>query len=109
MPGRPGDRFEATYLIETPFDLADVAEVMAGEQSCGTFARVAGETDALRERARAIVTGVEELPSAASPSLPSPWLARKGMTGPYRRAQPFGAPLRVASVMSRPSSCACRA
>jgi len=87
MPGRPGDRFEATYLIETPLDPLDVAEVLAGEQSCGTFVRVAGETDVLRERARAIVTGVEELPPVTSPSLRSSWLARKGITGPYRRAR----------------------
>jgi ribulose-bisphosphate carboxylase large chain len=44
------ERFEATYLIETPLDPAKVAEVMAGEQSSGTFTRVAGETDELRER-----------------------------------------------------------
>jgi len=48
------NRFEATYLIETPLDPAHVAEVLAGEQSCGTFTRVEGETDALRERARAV-------------------------------------------------------
>ena len=45
----------ATYLIETPLDPARVAEVMAGEQSCGTFTRVEGETDELRARARAQV------------------------------------------------------
>lgn len=87
MARLPPDRLEATYLIETPLDPADVAEVMAGEQSSGTFVRVAGETDVLRERTRAIVTGVEELPSVASPSLPSSWLAHKGTTGPYRRAR----------------------
>ena len=36
------DRFEASYLIETPLDPAAVAEVMAGEQSCGTFTREIG-------------------------------------------------------------------
>ena len=39
------ERFEATYLIETPLDPLSVAEVMAGEQSCGTFTRVPGETE----------------------------------------------------------------
>jgi ribulose-bisphosphate carboxylase large chain len=86
MPGLPPDRFEAAYLIETPLDLDEVADVMAGEQSCGTFTRVAGETDALREKARAIVTSVDELPPSAVPSLPNAWLARKGIAGPYRRA-----------------------
>lgn len=80
-------RFEATYLIETPLDPAEVAEVMAGEQSCGTFARVAGETDELRERARAVVTRIEELEPATEPSLPNAWLARKGVGGPWRRAR----------------------
>src|SRR5262245_60829932 len=86
-PRVPPDRFEATYLIETPLDPAQVADVMAGEQSCGTFTRVAGETDALRERARAIVTDVTELPSVPTPSLPNAWLARKGVAGRYRRAR----------------------
>jgi ribulose-bisphosphate carboxylase large chain len=36
-------RFSATYLIETPLEPGRVAEVMAGEQSCGTFTRVHGE------------------------------------------------------------------
>ncbi|MGO4407162.1 ribulose-bisphosphate carboxylase large subunit family protein [Bosea sp. RAF48] len=81
------NRFEASYLIETPLDPARVAEVMAGEQSCGTFARVAGETDELRERARAVVTRIEELEPAAKPSLPNAWLARKGVGGPWRRAR----------------------
>ena len=34
---------QATYLIETPLDPRAVAEVLAGEQSSGTFLRVAGE------------------------------------------------------------------
>ena len=44
--------FRATYLVETPLAPAQVAEVLAGEQSSGTFVRVAGETDALRARSR---------------------------------------------------------
>lgn len=81
------DRFQATYLIETPLDPAKVAEIMAGEQSSGTFTRVAGETDELRSRTRAVVTGVEELETAKSPSLPNAWLAKKGVAGPWRRAR----------------------
>lgn len=80
------DRFQATYLIETPLDPAKVAEVMAGEQSSGTFTRVAGETDELRSRTRAVVTSVEDLETVAAPSLPNSWLAKKGVTGPWRRA-----------------------
>lgn len=32
---------EAQYLIETPFEPEKVAAIMAGEQSSGTFVRVA--------------------------------------------------------------------
>lgn len=81
------DRFGATYLIETPFDPAQVAEVMAGEQSCGTFARVEGETDALRSRARATVEAIDELDPAPAASLPNAFLARKHIEGPWRRAR----------------------
>lgn len=77
----------ATYLIETPLDPARVADVLAGEQSSGTFVRVAGETDALRSRSRARVVALSELPPLAAPSLPSAWLARQRVAGPWRRAR----------------------
>lgn len=80
-------RIEADYLVETPLDLACVAEVMAGEQSCGTFTRVHGESDALRARARASVERVEPLGEAAAPSLPNAWVERRGTGGPYRRGR----------------------
>jgi ribulose-bisphosphate carboxylase large chain len=81
--------FSATYLIETPMDPARVAEVMAGEQSCGTFTRVQGETDELRARARARVESIELLDTVPAPSLPNAWLARQpgGMPGTYQRAR----------------------
>ncbi|RZM02196.1 MAG: ribulose 1,5-bisphosphate carboxylase [Variovorax sp.] len=81
------DRVRASYLIETPESPAKVAEVMAGEQSCGTFARVEGETDALRERARATVESIVELAAVSSPSLSNALLERKGARGPWRRAR----------------------
>jgi ribulose-bisphosphate carboxylase large chain len=80
------DRIEADYLVETPFDPAAVAEIMAGEQSCGTFTRVEGETDALRTLARATVERIETLPDAQAPSLPNAWLARRAKGGPWHRA-----------------------
>ena len=79
------ERVTATYLVETPLDPAAVAEVMAGEQSCGTFTRVEGETDALRQRARAVVEAIEGLEEARQPSLPNALLAREGRRGPWRR------------------------
>jgi len=81
------DRVRASYLIETPEAPEKVAEVMAGEQSCGTFARVEGETDALRRRARATVESIVELDAAAAPSLPNARLERLGARGPWRRAR----------------------
>jgi ribulose-bisphosphate carboxylase large chain len=79
--------FQATYLIETPLDPARVAEVLAGEQSSGTFVRVAGESDALRARSRATVDVVTELAPASAPSLPNARLERTGARGPWRRAR----------------------
>jgi len=85
--GGDRDSLEADYLIETPLDPARVAEIMAGEQSSGTFVRVANETDALRARSRASVLRIDELEPAAQPSLHSAWLARQGAHGPWRRAR----------------------
>ncbi len=82
------DRIHARYLIETAFPLAQAAEVMAGEQSSGTFVRVPGETDELRERHAARVESIRELDATSVPSLPGAGLP-KGSAGPpvYRRAE----------------------
>ena len=82
-----GERVVARYLVETPLDPAAVAEVMAGEQSSGTFVRVGGETDALRARSRATVEAVVPLATVDRPSLPNAWLERRHVAGPWRRAQ----------------------
>ncbi|SPF80231.1 ribulose-bisphosphate carboxylase large subunit family protein [Pseudoprimorskyibacter insulae] len=63
-------RIEADYLIETPVDPSAAAEAMAGEQSSGTFVRLPGETEELRERSSARVEGLVQLPNADAPSLP---------------------------------------
>lgn len=81
------DRLEAVYVIETPLAPAEVAEILAGEQSSGTFVKVEGETAALRARSRATVEAIEALEPAAAPSLPSAWLARQGRGGPWQRAR----------------------
>ncbi|GHC75597.1 RuBisCO large subunit C-terminal-like domain-containing protein [Limoniibacter endophyticus] len=80
------EHFEASYLIETPLDPEKVAEIMAGEQSCGTFIRVPGENDDLRARARADIVSVEEVEPVGQASMPSAWLERKAIGGPFRRA-----------------------
>jgi ribulose-bisphosphate carboxylase large chain len=50
--------------------VARAAEVMAGEQSTGTFIRLASETDALRDRAAARIESVEITGTAEHPALP---------------------------------------
>jgi ribulose-bisphosphate carboxylase large chain len=77
----------AEYLIETPLPVEKVAAVMAGEQSCGTFTRVAGETDELRSRAAATVLNIEMLEEMSVPTVESQYLQRKSLTGPFRRAK----------------------
>ena len=66
-------RIFATYWIETAFPLDQAAATMAGEQSTGTFLRVPGETDELREHFAARVESIERIEALSSgrePSLP---------------------------------------
>ena len=64
------ERFTATYDIESPDGVTRAAEVLAGEQSTGTFVRLAGETDALRERSAARIESLELTGVSERPSLP---------------------------------------
>ncbi|CAN5713814.1 ribulose-bisphosphate carboxylase large subunit family protein [soil metagenome] len=81
-------RITATYRIETSHPPERAAEVMAGEQSTGTFVRVPGETDELRERFGARVERIVDLETVDQPSLPGS-RPPKGANGPfrYRRAE----------------------
>ncbi|MEA2631825.1 MAG: 3-oxoisoapionate-4-phosphate transcarboxylase/hydrolase [Chloroflexota bacterium] len=81
-------RIFATYRIETPHPPERAAEVMAGEQSTGTFVRVPGETEALRARFGARVERIGELEAVEQPSLPGS-VPPRGTSGPirYRRAE----------------------
>jgi ribulose-bisphosphate carboxylase large chain len=65
------ERITATYFIETPLSPEKAAEVLAGEQSSGTFVAVPGETAELKERFAARVESVEELQTVNQPSIPS--------------------------------------
>jgi ribulose-bisphosphate carboxylase large chain len=67
----------ATYLIETPLSLQTAAEVMAGEQSTGTFTAVPGETVEIKEKFGAKIISIKELEVVAQPSLPLPKLTEK--------------------------------
>src|SRR3954451_5535003 len=82
------DRIIATYRIETPLPPERAAEVMAGEQSTGTFVRVPGETDELRRRFGARVERITEQEAPDRRSLPGSRPA-EGPAGParYRRAE----------------------
>jgi len=73
-----GQRVYADYWIETAYPLDDAAASMAGEQSTGTFVRVPGETDELREAHAARVESVVDLGEVAAPSLPGSRLPRSG-------------------------------
>ena len=76
------NRIHAKYWIETAAPLESAAATMAGEQSSGTFVRVPGETDELRERHAARVEAIRELSPVDTPSLPG---AKKGPK--YHRAE----------------------
>jgi ribulose-bisphosphate carboxylase large chain len=63
-------RITCTYYIETVGDPRQGAELLAGEQSSGTFIKIPGETDRIRERHAAEVVAVRHL-GETTPSLPS--------------------------------------
>ncbi|MGJ7582196.1 ribulose-bisphosphate carboxylase large subunit family protein [Variovorax sp. RHLX14] len=67
-----GERIHATYWLETGDEPARAAEVIAGEQSSGTFVALATETPELKARAGARIERLEVLDSSATPSLPTP-------------------------------------
>jgi ribulose-bisphosphate carboxylase large chain len=80
------ERILATYLIETAFPLAYAAEVMAGEQSTGTFVSVPGETPELKEKYGARVVSIRELEAVDAPSLPGASIPKESDGKLYRRA-----------------------
>ncbi len=81
------DRIWARYWIETAFPLQDAAEMMAGEQSTGTFIKVPGETAELRERFAARVEQITELGIVDRPSLPGSGLPKGSSTVVHRTAE----------------------
>jgi len=73
-------RLVATYEIESPVGIEKAAAVIAGEQSTGTFVKLAAETDELRQQSGAQVESIKVLSSTAHPSLPG-----KQQSGQYER------------------------
>ena len=64
------ERIYASYWLETGDDPARAAEVIAGEQSSGTFVALATETPELKARSGARVEKLEILGHSSTPSLP---------------------------------------
>jgi ribulose-bisphosphate carboxylase large chain len=64
------ERISATYYIETPYEPEAAAQVLAGEQSSGTFVPVPGETKELKERFAARVEKVQWLETVREPAIP---------------------------------------
>ena len=75
------ERIEADYLLETPIEPARAAEIIAGEQSSGTFVAVPGETPELKARSAARVVALEALddavPRRSLPSARGEWGAER--------------------------------
>jgi ribulose-bisphosphate carboxylase large chain len=67
---RGDDHVLATYRISSYYPLEHAAEVLAGEQSTGTFLAVPRETQSLQQRHRARVVAVHPLPASDCPALP---------------------------------------
>lgn len=64
-------RITATYDLESPIGVAAAAAVVAGEQSTGTFTRLAAETDALRARSAARIEDIVITGTSPTPALPT--------------------------------------
>ena len=79
-------RIVAKYLIETAHPVEKAAEMMAGEQSSGTFVKVAGESEALRERFLAKTTSIEEIGPVDHPTLPGSKPPKEMKKPVYKRA-----------------------
>ncbi len=77
-------RIEADYLIETALDPRAAAEIMAGEQSSGTFTEIPGETAELKARSAARTEALEVVEYCSHPSLPG---ADSGGGQGYARAR----------------------
>ena len=64
------DRIYASYWLETGDDPMRAAQIIAGEQSSGTFLKLATETPALKDRSGARVESLQILDTSSQPSLP---------------------------------------
>ncbi|MBC7437050.1 MAG: ribulose-bisphosphate carboxylase large subunit family protein [Bdellovibrionales bacterium] len=84
LPARA--EFTARYFVESSTPSEQAAEVIAGEQSSGTFMALPGETADLKTRSRARVVRVDALAPVTQPSLPSALVDRRPHDGVFHRA-----------------------
>jgi len=64
------ERIIASYLVETQLDGHIAANILAGEQSSGTFVSVPGETDEIKARFAARIDSVKHIETVNEASLP---------------------------------------
>lgn len=76
------ERILAKYYIETPYELEKAAQVLAGEQSSGTFVEIPGETEELKNRFAARVEKISPLETVSVPAIPG----AATTSGTYQRA-----------------------
>ena len=87
LTATPRAEFSARYFVESGVPSAQVAEVIAGEQSSGTFLALPGESDELKARSRARVVRIDPLPPAQEPALHSAHVERRPRGGVFHRAE----------------------
>jgi len=63
------NRILASYEIESPVGVEKAAAIIAGEQSTGTFIKLANETDEIRQRNAAQIESIEILSRSDKPAL----------------------------------------
>jgi ribulose-bisphosphate carboxylase large chain len=83
------ERIHATYWLETGDDPSRAAEVIAGEQSSGTFVALLNETPELKARAGARVERLEVLDTVGKPSLPGGMAGRTYSRGALELSWPI--------------------
>jgi len=81
------NRITATYYLETPDSLEAAAESIAGEQSTGTFVKVPGETEELKEKYSARVEKITPLEEVDTPSLSGAKAPDPSTPPTYKRAE----------------------
>jgi ribulose-bisphosphate carboxylase large chain len=80
-------RIYAEYEIETAFPLETALATMAGEQSSGTFLKIPGETEELKQRSGARVEWIREIGESPEPSLPGAGVPKNSVNPVWKRAR----------------------